>query len=281
MSNDPAATVVIPSRDRSHSLARTLAALRGQQTSWSWEVVVVDDGSSPAISEELLQGLPAARLVRLEGAGPARARNAGIALARGRHVLFTDDDTEPAPAWVDAAVGFLERHEDHAGVEGRVDSPPFDPLRAVSLRNDAPGAYWTCNMGFRREVLERLGGFHEGFPYPHCEDLDLAYRALEQAPIGYAEEMAIVHHPRQLTFSELAARGRMAVSEIALFERHRRRFGRAARFPPAVFPLLQTAGYWRTLLGAAGRDPRRIARAVALATAYSLVVVRATLLERP
>ncbi len=277
MTTDPTTTIVIPTRDRPQSLARTLAALRRQETARSWELVVVDDGSTPALTAGLLEGLPG-RLVRLEGAGPARARNAGIAAAHGRYVLFTDDDTEPAPAWIEAAVGFLEAHADHAGVEGRVDSPPFDPLRAVSLRNDRPGAYWTCNIGFRREVLERLGGFYVGFPFPHCEDLDLAYRALEVAPIGYADGMAIVHHPRPLTLAQLAARGRMTVSEKALFERHRWRFGRAARLPAVVFPLLQAAAYSRQTLAVAGRDPRRLIRAAALSIAYSLVVVRATLL---
>lgn len=281
MPEAPLATVVIPSRDRATSLARTLAALRRQETDRPWELVVVDDGSTPALTEDLLHGLPQARLLRREGAGPARARNAGIADARGRYVLFTDDDTEPAPTWLDAAVAFLDVHPDHAGVEGRVDSPPFDPLYAISLSNDAPGAYWTCNIAYRKDVLDRLGGFDEGFPSPHCEDLDLAFRALRNAPIGYAPEMAIVHHPREMGYRDLVGRGRLTVSEIRLFERHRTRYGRVRKLPALLFPLVQSVGFWRYTLRAAGGEPARIWRALRLSAAYSLQVAGASLLGRP
>ena len=281
MPEAPTASVVIPSRDRPESLARTLEALRQQETARPWELIVVDDGSSPPLAGELLKGLPDARLVRRDGVGPARARNAGIAEARGRYVLFTDDDTEPLPGWLDAAVCHLERHAADAGVEGRVESPPFDPLHAHSLRNDAPGGYWTCNIEYRKQVLDRLGGFDEGFPFPHCEDLDLAFRALREAPIGYEPGMAIIHHPRELGYRELVGRGRLASSEIRLFERHRERYGRVRRLPARLFPLVQSLAYWRYVLRAAGRRPRRIARALALALGYTAELVRATLLVRP
>lgn len=272
------ATVVIPTRDRPASLQRTLASLRRQESDPQWELIVVDDGSRPALTYDLLQGLPQARLLRREGAGPARARNAAIAEARGRYVLFTDDDTEPAPGWVGAAVAFLDAHAEYAGVEGRVDSPPFDPLHAHSLVNNAPGAYWTCNMAYRKDVLDRLGGFDEGFPFPHCEDLDLAFRALRAAPIGYAAGMAIVHHPRELPFRALVGRGRLAVSEIRLFERHRERYGRVKGLPAPLFPLVQSLAYWRYVLSAAGRTPRRIGLALALAVGYTGQLLRVTLL---
>lgn len=280
MPRSPIATVVIPTRDRLASLTRTLDALRRQQTDHPWELVVVDDGSRTPLTDDVLAGLPAARLLRREGVGPARARNAGIASARGRIVLFTDDDTEPAPGWVEAAVAFLADHPDHAGVEGRVDSPAFDPLHAYSLSNDAPGAYWTCNIAYHKDVLERLGGFDEGFAFPHCEDLDLAFRALRDAPIGYAGDMAIVHHPRALSFTDLIRRGRFAVSEIRLFDRHRERYGRVRRLPARLFPLAQSVAYWRYVLAAAGRAPARIARAVALGAGYTTHLLLATVLTR-
>jgi GT2 family glycosyltransferase len=285
MSGVPIASVVIPSRDRPASLRRTLDALRRQETDVPWEILVVDDGSTPALADDLLRGLPAARLLRREGGGPARARNAAIAEARGRYVLFTDDDTEPAPGWIRAAVAFLEAHPGHAGVEGRVESPPFDPLRALSLRSDGPGAYWTCNIAYRKEALDRLGGFDEGFPFAHCEDLDLAFRALRAAPIGFAGEMAIVHHPRELSFRELTARGRLTASEIRLFERHRERYGRLRRLPARLFPLAQSVGFARYMLSSAGRAPLRVGRALAVVAGHLAHVARASLpgytLRRP
>jgi GT2 family glycosyltransferase len=265
---------VLPTRDRHESLRRTLAALTRQETARAWELVVVDDGSEPPVDESLLAGIPGARIVRSGGVGPARARNAGLAAARGEQVLFTDDDTEPAAGWVDAALAFLEQAPDHVGVQGPVESPPFDPLFAVSLEADAPGQYWTCNIAFRRAVLEALGGFYDGFPFAHCEDLDLGYRALAHGPIGWAPGMRIVHHPRTQTLAQLARRGRLTVSEVTLFERHRDRFGRLRRLPARLFPLFSSAGFLRVMAREARRAPiTRAPRALALTVGYELNVL--------
>jgi hypothetical protein len=101
---------------------------------------VVDDGTEPPIDSSRLAPLADGRVGHGHGSGPAAARNAGTLAARGAYVLITDDDTEAAPTWVDAACEFLERHPDHVGVEGPVGSPPFDPLYEHSLENDARGA---------------------------------------------------------------------------------------------------------------------------------------------
>jgi GT2 family glycosyltransferase len=280
--DQPLATVVVPTRDRHESLRRTLDALRRQETDRAWELVVVDDGSEPPVAEALLEGLPAARIVRSGGMGPARARNAGVAAAQGEHVLFTDDDTEPAPAWVESALAFLEDAPEHVGVQGPVASPPFDPLFAVSLEADVPGHYWTCNIAFRRSVLEDLGGFYDGFPFAHCEDLDLAYRALARGPIGWAPGMRIVHHPRSQSLGQLAGRGRMTVSEMTLFARHPERFGRLRRLPARLFPLFSSAGFLRVMAREANRAPAaRLPRALLLAVGYEFHVLAGMLRTRP
>jgi GT2 family glycosyltransferase len=239
------ATVVVPTRDRVASLARTLRALAAQRTERDWELVVVDDGSSPRVPGDL-EGAPAGwRLVRGLGEGPARARNRGWSEARGRVVLFTDDDVEPGEDWVESACVYLEANPGAVGVEGPTESPPYDRLRAMSVASDAPGGFLTANLCFRREVLDRLGGFYEGFPFPHCEDHDLAFRAEALGPIGFAPGMRVLHHPRPMTSAELARRGRLGASEIVLFRRHRERYGRARRLPAVAFPFVHAlVGWW-------------------------------------
>lgn len=275
---EPLISVVIPTRDRHASLRRTLAALAAQETTRAWELVVVDDGSSPPVGPDAIADFERAQVVRREGGGPAQARNAGLAAVSGQVVLFTDDDTEPAPIWIEAAAAHLDAHPEDLGVEGTVRSPEYDPLYAHSLVNDAPGAYWTCNIGFRRELLAAIGGFSDDYPYPHCEDLDLAYRALRRGPIGYSPAMEILHHPRPLTAREWMLRGRMTTSEIVLFERFRDRFGHARRLPPRLFPLASTIGVWRTMAREGRRGPvRRTLRAIAIAVGYTTTVAWSTL----
>ena len=73
------------------------------------EVVVVDDGSADVRAvERVVETHEGVQLVRLDGRGPAAARNAGIRTARADVVLLTDDDCVPAPGWaaaLAAAVG--------------------------------------------------------------------------------------------------------------------------------------------------------------------------------
>ena len=257
--------MVVPTRDRVESLHRTLRALAAQRTGREWELVVVDDGSSPPVPGDLA-GAPAGwRLVRGTGEGPARARNRGWAEARGRVVLFTDDDVEPADSWLESACAYLHANPDAAGVEGPTESPPYDRLRAMSVESHAPGGFLTANLGFRRDVLDRLHGFYEGFPFPHCEDYDLAFRAEALGPIGFAPGMRVLHHPRPMAPAELARRGRLGASEIVLFRRHRERYGRARRLPAVAFPFVNALVEWWGVARSdvhSARDAARWARIV-------------------
>lgn len=275
-----AASVVIATRDRRDLLRGTIAALAAQKTSRSFEVLVVDDGSQPPVSREDIAAIPSARLVRGEGKGPARARNLGISEARAPVVLFTDDDTLPDPGWLEAACAHLAAHPTHLGVEGPIVSLPFDPLYAFSVESEAPGGYLTANVAYRREVLERLDGFDRGFPFPHGEDLDLAYRVLELGEIGYAGGMRIRHVPRDATVGQIVRRARYAASDVRLLKRHRARYGRGGRLPPVLFVAANVIQVWLALGRREGfgllRPPRRLARYLAMFGGQLAVAVAAT-----
>ena len=260
---------MVPTRNRHESLRRMAAAIAGQRTDRSFELIVVDDGSTPPIGEADLAGAPDGRVIRGPGRRAAGARNAGIATARGKIVLFTDDDTEPKPDWLEAVTTFLAENPGHVGVEGVVTSEPWDPLHAMSITTEAPGTYLTSNIAFRRTVLEQLGGFDaESFPL-HCEDVDLAMRALDLGPIGFEPRMEVRHHPRRLSFGEATRRGRLLANEITLFRRHRPRFGRAAHLPAPLFPILSAVRYLAVIGRDAGlRSPRRAMRFAAFAVGY-------------
>lgn len=271
-------TIVVPTRNRHASLRRMSAALAAQRTERPFELVVVDDGSEPPVTERDL-AVPGARILPGPRRQAAGARNAGIASARGAIVLFTDDDTEPEPAWLEVAAAFLSAHPDHVGVEGAVTSEPWDPLYAYSVTSDGPGSYLTCNIAFRRTALEALGGFDEKAFAFHCEDVDLAFRAERLGPIGFDPAMRVLHHPRDLSLAQAVRRGRMTVNELTLFRRHRERFGRAARLPPPLFPVVSAVHVLAQLAGRARlRSPKRAARFAAYAGGYLANVIGAVVL---
>jgi GT2 family glycosyltransferase len=273
------ASVIIPTKDRPLELMRCLRALAEQQTSRRFEVIVVDDGSSPPIRPAELEPLPNVRLIQSGGVGPAAARNRGIHAALAPFILFTDDDTAPSPRWIESACAFLDSRPDHLGVEGSTRSPRFDALYERSVQNHRPGAYWTCNVAYTRDTLLRLEGFSEAFPAAHAEDLDLAFRALRLGPIGFRDDMLVTHFPVSMSMRDVIRRARGASSDIILRRRHPDRF--PSRLPVRLELPVAMLRYLKGMLQRHRREmigtPRRFARFSVIAVGQFAVVVATSL----
>ena len=105
-------SVVIPTRNRQDSIVRLLKNMCSQTLSPdAFEVVVVDDGSTPPLEESTISaGLPfSTRVIRRTSEPGAHAsRFAGLRAARGERVLFLDDDVFLEPE-------VLAQHSGNAG----------------------------------------------------------------------------------------------------------------------------------------------------------------------
>jgi len=198
---EPVASVVIATHERARMLPGLVRALEAQDIDQPFEVVIVDDGSRDqtwTVVQDLASrsGLDI-RAVRLEeNRGPASARNAGWRVARAPLVAFTDDDCLPQPGWLAALVSRLG---DADLVEGRTEPHPDQRQHRSDLGHtievlEQGEHYQTCNMGYRRALLDRLGGFREEFRYPYGEDTDLAWRALKLGARAEYEPAALVFH---------------------------------------------------------------------------------------
>lgn len=125
----PAASVIIPTHNRSALLAQVLDALRrGREPIGGCEIVVVADGCVDGTADlvrNLARDLPIV-LVELEGLGPAVARNAGARVATAPLLVFLDDDVEPGE---DFLVAHIEAHRAQPGV---VVLGPYPPLPHAS-----------------------------------------------------------------------------------------------------------------------------------------------------
>ena len=136
-------TVVIPTHDRPRFLKEAVASVVAQSHA-DWELVIVDDGSQPAVDAALLGSATAGRLVFIRHAQPlgvARAKNAGIAAATGELITILDDDDLLASGTLQALCEAFERHPwldcIFLGVE------PFGPYASGVAQN-------------RRAAIERL-----------------------------------------------------------------------------------------------------------------------------
>lgn len=235
-------TLVVPVHGRAEGLARLLRALPS-----ALAVIVVDDASPDPRAIAALARAHGARLVRLErNAGPAAARNAGLALAGTALVAFCDSDVVPEPGWL----ATLARHFADPGlavVAPRVLGPPRRGVESVIERyeqarssldlGDRPGpvrpgtpvAYLpaACLLA-RRGALG--GGFDESM---RCgEDVDLIWRLVAAGwRVRYDPAAAVRHDHRTRPWEWLRRKAFYGTSAGPL----------AARHGDAVAPLALTA----------------------------------------
>ena len=175
----PRVSVVIPAYNEADNLAALFAELSTalESLGTSYEVVLVDDGSTDGTPEALV-GLqarhPALRVVRFrDNAGQSAAFLAGFEAARGEVVVTLDADLQNNPADIPELVRRLEGHDAVLGVRAR-RRDSF--LRRVSsrvanaVRRAATGdglADVGCSLkAFRRECLRdlpRFNGVHRFF----------------------------------------------------------------------------------------------------------------------
>jgi len=175
------------------SLDRIRHAMRGRD---DIELLVVEQGDVPAASGICAELGLAATVVRDPGRGSSRARNAGVDRARGAIVLFTDDDCEVPPKWIDAHLDALHDPDIVASFGrvlglSRLGDESDDPVarRAVHRRGTPP---WfighSSNMAVRAGAFHAVGGFDERLGAGASragggEDADLIVRLLRVGPV--------------------------------------------------------------------------------------------------
>lgn len=220
-------SVVTPTRDKRALLERTLSALRAQQLppGVEWEVVVVDDGSTDGTGAWLASlgggdGPPLRVVTPPANVGRARARNLGAAAARGRWLLFLDDDIVAPPGLVAAHLDLLGRHPGDGVIGYAVTAPDLvdgPHLRYLDTRGvarlpagPAPARYFvTQNASVPREAFRAVGGFDEAFHGYGFEDMEVAFRLEEQAGVRFhCLPSPVPVHVHHHTLAQLLAKRR-------------------------------------------------------------------------
>jgi glycosyltransferase involved in cell wall biosynthesis len=221
--NAPTVAVVIPTHNRAGLLPRLIAGLEAQEGVAGFEVIVVDDGSSDDtwdvldhLAKRTSLDVRCARLVH--NAGPAAARNVGWRASRAPLIAFTDDDCVPQPGWLPSLVAASATADI---VQGRTRPDPdqhgrLGPFsRTLDIASE-DGYYQTCNIAYRRTVLEQLDGFFEQFRYPAGEDTDLAWRAKDAGVTTTFAPSAVVHHDIRPSSLTVAIRDSWRWQSVAL-----------------------------------------------------------------
>ncbi len=245
----PPISVVVCSYNGAATLAETLGAI-GRLDYPVFETIVVDDGSSDGTAGVALR-FPA-RLVRSEHRGLGAARNVGWQEARGPIVAYLDDDAYPDRDWLRflalalrpaSVVGAGGPNLPPAG-DGRVAAAvacaPGGP-NPVLLTDDRAEHLAGCNMAFRREALERIGGFDPVFRSAG-DDVDVGWRLLASGgELAYAPAAVVWHHRRPTVRRYLRQQAGYGRAEALLerkwpdrFDRHRKVLWRGRVYGPGV-----------------------------------------------
>src|SRR5262249_26805158 len=116
------ASVVVPCYNNEALIGRCLESLDRQTLRNELEIIVVDDGSRDTSPQTV--GNHEVRLIRQQNGGPAAARNAGAAAARGPIVLFLDGDCVAPPRWAESMIAAMQDGTADAAVGTIVPSTP-------------------------------------------------------------------------------------------------------------------------------------------------------------
>ena len=303
----PRVDVVIATKDRPQSLARTLEAL-AVQSFRDFAVVVVDDGSREPVANALPPGLAGRlqlRVVRREqSGGPGPARNAGVAAGDGMWIAFIDDDIETDPDMLARHLAAVERAGPGAVSIGPCLAPPgwrstvWNHWDAAKVEHEYErmlrGEYeptwrqfFTGNVFLRRADFLAVEGFDERFK--RAEDIELGLRLHERGcRFVFTHDAVAYHHSERSLAGWLGvprAYGRFDVVIDALHpaerwlatirqeERERRAFKRTVRRilgQPVLRPVSTRAATWtaRALWRAGVARPAMRALSLAYALEY-------------
>lgn len=275
-------SVVVVSWNTRELLARCLASvyetldgsidgMPHSATPTSFEVVVVDNGSTDGSVEMVREHFPGAKLVASsDNLGFARANNLALRDYRGRYALLLNPDTEARPGALQTLVSYLDEHPEVGAVGPRLLNPdgslqqschPAPGLARELWRlfhGDAIHRYgmyamdtWSveaprpvdviqgaCLM-LRREALDQVGLLDEEF-YIYSEEVDLCQRIRQGGwKIAWVPAAEVVHFGGQSTRQVAEAMFlQLYRSKILYFRKHR---GRAAAWIYKLILLLASA----------------------------------------
>jgi len=214
MNKNPTVSVIIPTYNRAHLVARAIQSVL-DQTYQDFELIIVDDGSTDN-TEEVIKGFQQkdSRIIYLEhdqNKGGSAARNTGIKASRGEYIAFLDSDDECLPEKLGKQIVHLNNNYINAfisytgyfKIDDKGDSSVFKPTKHGNIYNDQ---LWedhvspTSAVMVKRNCFEEVGLFDESLPAR--QDYDMWLRLSQYYIFDYIiEPLVVIHNTNKDTIS--------------------------------------------------------------------------------
>lgn len=210
-------SVIIPVYNAMPLLERTLDSIFGQHTNYSFEVVLVDDGSTDN-SVDYIKSRGEENIVLLQqaNAGPSAARNRGVENANGRFCAYIDADDYWIDGFIEKTVSFLDENKDciavsvgqrHLTVSGEGISPSCINEYDQPFVVDVFWSFWsnymhvcTGSVTIKTDVLRQSGGQRTDLRV--TEDLEFWALISTYGKWGFIPEVLFVSDGTSLVFDK-------------------------------------------------------------------------------
>ena len=230
--DDPEVSVVIPCFNQGRFLHDAIRSVFHQAFD-SWEIIVVDDGSTDPRTRAVLRTLhyPRTSVIRQRNQGLSAARNAGMRRARGRYLVPLDADDELAPAFLTVTVDALEAHPRAAyahtwtrlfGNQNAIwIDRPFNPYQLL-LSTSVVG----CAL-IRADAWRQVGGYDTSRLQGN-EDWDLWVRFLEHGWEQVEVPRPLFRYRQHGVSMSVTTEARFEMARIEMAHSHPGLYGRDA-----------------------------------------------------
>ena len=213
-------SVVLTVRNVEKYIASCLRSLL-DQTFNDFEVIIIDDVSTDN-TKKIIEEFSDTRIKYLRNTkwlGLSSSRNKSLANAIGVFIFFTDGDCIVSKNWIEEGLKHLKM-VNCIGAEGKTYyiSKDYKPTRSDDVvQNKIGGLFNTCNIAYKKSVLESIGGFDERFTFH--EDRDMALRALEYGTIHFNENMIVYHQKKVVKPKQFVKKGKIIQNRVLLYKK--------------------------------------------------------------
>lgn len=259
MQPDFTVSVVIPSYNASRTIVRCLKTLH-EQTCAPLEIILVDSSSDDTIAV-VLRDYPEVKVIHLPSLTfPGPARNMGARIARGDILAFIDSDCMADSTWIERIIAL--HAQGYRIVGGAIEVGDPDNAFAwaghmMEFRDFIPagparpmGHIPSCNITYRRDLFEEVGGFPENY-YPQEDFLLNHLLNLQKVTILFDPDLRIRHFCRDTLRDFISHQhriGRVTRAALKKISQPGSQIARQTWLAWLAAPLLGAVKYVRTTL---------------------------------